>query len=179
MPTKRHVTHALLIAVVVLLLPPSVVYAAKPILAQLQYQEGAKTISVPIREQAGNVSSVRTGKPQAAWVLNAGDARSGSAPPADRIIRLYHIINGQPVLLCSVLVKYYPRDGKWEPAYRMQDRIVLMRDGANFKPIPAGTGDIELTLMIGTSLPNVDGYYSKLQFGLPSKSVGIDAWKVN
>ena len=178
MPMKHHFLNTLLIAAA-LLLPAGVAQAAKPVLATLQYQDGAKTVSVPIREQAGSVASPKTSKPQSVWVLNAGDTRGGSAPPADRIIRLYHSVNTQPVLLCTVLVKYYPGNGKWIPTYQMQDRIVLMRNGANFKPIPADTGDIELTLMIGTSLPNVDGYYSKLQFGLPSKSVGIDAWVVN
>ncbi len=178
MPTKRHVINTLLIAAV-LLLPVGVVHAAQPILAQLHYLDGAKTKSVPIREQAGSVPSPAAGKPQTVWLLSAGDTRSGDAPPAERIIRFYHTVNNQPVLLCSVLVKYYPQDGKWKPAYHMQDRIVLMRDGTNFKPIPAGTGDIELTLTIGTSLPNVDGYYSTLQFGLPSKVVGIDTWEVN
>ncbi len=178
MPAKRHFIYTLLIAAV-LLLPAGIVHAAQPVLAQLKYQEGTKIKSAPIREQSGIIPSPAAGKPQTAWVLSAGDTRSGDVPPAERVMRFYHAVNNQPVLLCSVLVKYYPRDGKWEPAYRMQDRIVLMRDGANFKPIPAGTGDIELTLMIGTSLPNVDGYYSTLQFGLPSKAVGIDTWEVN
>ncbi len=178
MPMKPHFLKSLLIALS-LLLPVGVAHAAKPVLATLQYQEGTKTVSVLIREQAGSVVSPKTSAPQAVWLLNSGDVRSGSAPPADRVIRLYHNVNAQPVLLCTVLVKYYPSNGKWIPTYHMQDRIVLMRDGATFKPIPADTGDIELTLLLGTSLPNVDGYYSKLQFGLPSKSVGIDAWIVN
>jgi hypothetical protein len=178
MPIKRRLIHNLLITAV-LLLPAGIVHAAPPVLAQLQYLEGEKIKTAPIREQAGAVPSPAAGKPQTAWVLGSGDKRSGDAPPAERIIRFYHNVNNQPVLLCNVLVKYYPRDGKWEPAYHMQDRIVLMRDGASLKPIPAGTGDIGLTLMIGTSLPNVDGYYSSLQFGLPSRTVGIDAWEVN
>ncbi len=178
MPMKPHFLKSLLIALT-LLLPVGAAHAAKPILATLQYQEGTKTVSVPIREQAGSVVSPKTSTPQVVWLLNTGDARSGSEPPADRVIRLYHTVNAQPVLLCTVLVKYYPSNGKWIPTYHMEDRIVLMRAGAIFKPIPADTGDIELTLMIGTSLPNVDGYYSKLQFGLPSKPVGIDAWIVN
>ncbi len=178
MPIKRCLIRNLLIAAL-LLLPASIVHAAPPVLAKLQYLEGEEIKTAPIREQAGAVPSPASGKPQTAWVLSAGDSRSGEAPPAERIIRFYHKVNSQPVLLCSVLVKYYPRNGKWEPAYHMQDRIVLMRDGDKFKPIPAGTGDIGVTLMIGTSLPNVDGYFSSLQFGLPSKSVGIDIWEVN
>ena len=178
MLTKRHFINTLLIAAV-LLLPADIVHAAQPVLAQLQYQDGAKIKSAPIRAQTGTVTSPVAGKPQTAWRLSAGDARSGSAPPAERVIRFYHAVNNQPVLLCTVLVKYYPRDGKWKPAYHLEDRIVLMRAGENFRPIPAGTGDIELTLMIGGSLPNVDGYYSSLQFGLPSKAVGIDTWEVN
>jgi hypothetical protein len=177
MPTKRHFINTLLIAA--LLLPAGVVHAAQPILAVLQYQDAAKTKFAPIRAQSGAVTSPAAGKPQTTWQLNSGELRSGATPPADRIIRFYSAINNQPVLLCSVLVKYYPRDGKWAPGYRMEDRIVLMRDGANLKPIPAGTGDVELVLMIGTTLPNVDGYYSALQFGIPFKPVGIDAWVVN
>jgi hypothetical protein len=177
MSTTHPSIKALLLASA--LLSANVAQAAAPVLAQLDFQDGAKTKSTPIRELAGRIPSPAAGKPQTAWVLRAGDARSGDTPPPERVIRLYHTVNGQPVLLCTVLVKYYPHDGKWQPAYHLQDRIVLMRDGATLKPIPADTGDIELTLMIGSALPNVDGYYSSLQFGLPSKTVEIDAWEVN
>ena len=175
---KRHFINTLLITAV-LWLPVEAVHAAQPILAQLKYLEGAKTKSAPIRAQAGIIPSPAVGKPQAVWLLSAGETLSGNAPAAERVIRFYHAVNNQPVLLCTVLVKYYPHDGKWVPAYHMEDRIVLMRAGENYRPIPAGNGDIELALMIGTSLPNVDGYYSSLQFGLPSKAVGIDTWEVN
>ena len=177
MPAKHHFINTLLIAAT--LLPVTIVHAAQPILAVLQYQDGAKTKFAPIREQSGAVTAPSAGKPQTTWQLNPGDLLTGTAPPADRIIRFYSAVNNQPVLLCTVLVKYYPQAGKWVPGYRMEDRIVLMRDGADFKPIPAGTGDIELVLMVGTTLPNVDGYYSALQFGIPFKAVGIDAWVVN
>ena len=176
MPIKL-ITNTLLIAV--LLLSSGMVHAAKPILAQLQYQEAGKIKSTPIHERTGTIASPVAGKPQAVWLMSTGATRSGDVPPQDRVIRLYHSVDGQLALLCTVLVKYYPHNGKWQPTYRMEERVILRRDGADFKPIPSGTGDIRLSLLLGTSLPNVDGYFSRLQFGFPSDSVSIDAWEVN
>jgi hypothetical protein len=154
-------------------------HAEKPALTLLQYNSGAKIKSTPIPDVPGKFKSPVAGKPQASWVLARGDLRSSATSPPERAIRFYRYVNAQPELVCTVQVKYFPHNGQWEPAYRMEDRVVLMRDGANVKPIPSGTGDMELVLMLGSSLPNVDGYYSKLEFGLPSKSVTIDAWDIN
>lgn len=181
MPANRHLNTIPLLAALLIFLVgiAPAAHAGKPALALLQYNDGTKIKSTPIADLPGKFKSPVAGKPRASWVLARGDLRGTATSPPERAMRFYRYVNAQPELVCTVQVKYFPRNGQWEPAYRMEDRVVLMRDGANVKPIPSGTGDMELVLLLGSSLPNVDGYYSKLEFGLPSKSLTIDAWDIN
>lgn len=181
MPAIRHriIKIRASLGIALLLFPAIGAHAAPLVVAQLKYQEGTKTIATPVRLQKGMVKSAVAGKPRASWILDAGDLPGGGAEPAARVIRFYQLVDKQPALLCTVLVKYYPHNGKWRPAYRMEERVMLLRDGKGLKTIPMGTGDIELSLLISSNLPNPEGYYNQLRFGFPSRSTVIDAWEVN
>jgi hypothetical protein len=160
------------------LLGVSPVALAAPTLAKLYYTLNGKAKSTNIPDKTGRFLSPAAKVPQSTWLLANGEARSGSTRPSERVLRLYHVENQHGQLLGTVLVKFYARNGKWQPAYRMEDNIALLHDGNQVKPIPTGMGDIELTLGSGTTLPNADGYYTRLEFGVPGKAITIDVWEV-
>ena len=153
-------------------------HAKEPALVILQASTGSKLKPTPIRDRVGRFPSPVAGKPQSSWVLAGGDARKSVKPPPDRVVRLYHSVDKKPVLLCTVQVQYSPHNGKWIPAYRIEERFVLMRNGTQVKPLPSGMGELDLVVLTNSSLPNVHGFYSRLEFSLPSRRVAIDSWEV-
>ena len=176
---RRYLEIPLLAALMIAMLGTApVVQAKEPTLVILQAPAGVKLKPIPIRDQVGKFPSPAAGKPQSSWILASGDARKSSTPPPDRVVRLYHSVNRQLVLLCTLQVQYSPHNGKWIPAYRIEERFVLARDGKQMKPLPSGMGEIDLAVMTGFGLPNVNGFYSRLEFSLPSRRVTIDAWEV-
>ncbi len=176
---RRYLEIPLIAALMIAMLgTTSMVQAKEPALVVLQAPAGSKLKPTPIRDRVGKFPSPVKGKPQSSWILSSGDARKSSGPPPDRVVRLYHTVGKKPVLLCTLQVQYSPHNGKWIPAYRIEERFVLMRDGKQVKPLPSGMGEIDLVVMTNSSLPNVNGFYRRLEFSLPSKRVAIDAWEV-
>lgn len=150
--------------------------AKAPALVILQAPTGTKLKPTPIRDQIGKFPSPVTGKPQSSWILAGGDARASPNPPPDRLVRLYHAVDNQLLLLCTLVVKYSLYDNKWIPAYRIEERFVLMHNDK--QPLPSGMGDIDLAVMTGPELADANGFYRRLEFSLSSRPVTIDAWEV-
>ena len=176
---RRYIEIPLIAALIPAMLGAVPVAQAKEsALVVLQAPAGVKLKPTPIRDRVGKFPSPVAGKPQSSWILARGDARKSPGPPPDRVVRLYHSVDKKLVLLCTLQVQYSPHNGKWIPAYRIEERFVLMRDGKHVKPLPSGMGEPDLVVITGTSLPNVHGFYSRLAFNLPARRVTIDAWEV-
>ena len=176
---RRYLEIPLLAALTITMLATGPVAQAKePVLVILRAPAGVKLKPIPIRDRVGKFPAPAAGKPQSSWILTSGDARKSATPPPERIVRLYHSVNRQLVLLCTLQVQYSPHNGKWIPAYRMEERFVLAPDGKQMKPLPSGMGEIDLVVTPGFSLPNVNGFSTQLEFSLPFRRVAIDAWEV-
>ena len=178
---RRYIEIPLIIIaalMIAMLVTAPVAQAKEPALVILQAPAGSKLKPTPIRDRVGKFPSPVAGKPQSSWILTPGDARKSSVSPPNRVVQLYHTVDKKPALLCTLTVQYSPHNGKWIPAYRIEERVVLMRDGKRVKPLPSGAGEIDLVVMTNSSLPDVNGFYSRLEFSLPSRRVAIDAWEV-
>ena len=177
---KRYLDISLIAAPLLILIfgIAPLAQAKEPALVMLQAPAGVKLKPTPIRDQVGIFPSPVANKPQSSWILANGDVRKSATPPRDRVVRLYYSVDRQQVLLCTLLVQYFPRNGRWIPAYRMEERLTLVRDGTRTKPLPTGMGEIDLVVATNLDLPNVNGFYKRLEFSLPSRRVTVDAWEV-
>ena len=153
-------------------------HAAPPDLAQLTFAGATKKQIIHIPAKAGKYTPKNKVSAQASWFLVAGEALKAGTQPAEQVIRLYRTAGSTRALLCTIAVKYFPANGKWLPRYRMEENLMLARTGERLVPMPTGMGEPDLNLMVGTLLPNVEGYYDRIEFGLPLTSVAIDYLEV-
>jgi hypothetical protein len=153
-------------------------HAAPPDLALLAFPGATKKEIIHIPAKTGKYTPKTAGKAQRSWLLLSGAPLQAATRPDERVIRLFRVIENTPTLLCTIVVKYFPDNGKWQPLYRMEERMMLARTGDHLVPVPSGMGDPDLNLMVGSSLPNVEGYFDRIEFGLPSAPIAIDSWEV-
>ena len=153
-------------------------HAAPPDLAQLTFAGATKKQVIHIPAKTGKYTPKNKGPAQASWFLIPGEALKAETQPREQVIRLYHTTASTRALLCTIVVKYFPANGKWLPRYRMEENLMLARSGDHLVPAPTGMGEPDLNLMVGTLLPNVEGYYDRIEFGLPLTRVAIDYLEV-
>lgn len=112
-----------------------------------------------------------------AWVLRPGDAVDGPARPQSARITLYgeETPQGREVL-CAALVKYFPRDGGWQPYFRLDDEMLFVRQ--KDWVVPFVNSEPKIALGMGDLMPNIEGYYPFLRFTGVERPIAIEAWSV-
>ncbi len=176
--SRFHVTP-LLFAVALLSLT-SLAQAREPVVLELAYIHNGKTVSQDIRGDVGRFPLKDTKAAHFQWLLRPGDSIKGAVRPADKFIELAHAADGNSQTLCVVEVRYFPDGQRWKPAFRIDDTPLMVHDPATgqWRPVGYVDGNPALIQLIGPSLPNAEGYYSELRFGLTTGPVAIHAYTV-
>ena len=168
------------LAVVVFILAAPGAHAAAPVLLTLESADlGKPRVSARIKAEGGLTTSPTQNQKREKWALKPGETLTADARPADRLVELYQASGTQATLLCAVQVRYFQnRDGQWQPHYVMIDEPLVMRQGERWLPGTALRGNAALVVITNVTLPNAEGFYPALEFGLSIGTTPIDYWQV-
>jgi hypothetical protein len=138
---------------------------------------GAKALS--IADESAVFESPQAGALAIGWNVRGGEILRGRERAADRQVDFYQGKPGpQRELLCTLLVRYFPAPGGWAPRYRLREELFFMRQGERWVPLKTVNGEPSVIIQLSDTLPNVEGYYASLRFGLTTGPTAIDAWRV-
>lgn len=154
--------------------------AAAPVLLTLESADpGKPRVSATIKAEGGLTTSPTRAQAREKWSLKAGETLSASTQPPDRLVELYQASGNQATLLCAVQVRYFRnKDGEWQPHYVMVDEPLVTRRGEKWLPLTALRGNAALVVITNATLPNAEGFYPALEFGLSIGTTPIDYWQV-
>ena len=171
---------AAVVAAMLLMSFISVLHAAStPVLMLLEHTQAGKQIQTKIEVKDGVVASPDNGKPQAKWIIRAGDALKAGSRPGDRTVNFYQSAGTQSTLLCIVKVRYYQNsEGRWVPQFQLNEEPLVIRKNGRWQPLTTVQGVPSLIVRTGTALPNAEGYFPSLEFGITTGATSIDAWLV-
>ncbi len=156
-------------------------HAAAPVLLTLESADrGLPRVRAAIKAEGGGLTpSPARGHKREKWTLRPGEALTSDARPADRLVELYQASGTQATLLCAVQVRYFQnKEGQWQPHYVMLDEPLVMRRGERWLPGTALRGNAALVVLTSATLPNAEGFYPTLEFGLSIGTTPIDYWQV-
>ena len=176
----RHGSAAAVVAAMLLMGFISVLHAAStPVLMLLEHTQAEKQVQAKIEMKAGLVASPDKGKPQAKWIIRAGDALKSEVQPGDRSVNFYQSTGTQSTLLFIVKVRYYQNaTGRWVPQFLLNEEPLVIRKNGRWLPLTSVQGVPNLIARTGTALQNAEGYFPSLEFGMTSGAISIDAWLV-
>jgi hypothetical protein len=176
----RRLAGKTLAALIFFLAGSFLAHAAAPVLFTLESADpGLPRISAAIKAEGGLTPSAARGHKREKWALHPGEALTSDARPADRLVELYQASGQQATLLCAVQVRYFRnRDGAWQPHYLLLDEPLVMRKGERWQPLTAQLGNAALVVLTSSTLPNAEGFYPALEFGLSTGTTPIDYWQV-
>ena len=177
----RQLAGKTLAALIFFLAGSFIAHAAAPVLLTLESTDrGLPRVSAPIKAEGGGLTpSPARGHKREKWTLRPGEALTSDARPADRLVELYQASGTQATLLCAVQVRYFQnKEGAWLPHYVMVDEPLVMRKGERWLPGTALRGNAALVVLTSATLPNAEGFYSTLEFGLSIGTTPIDYWQV-
>jgi hypothetical protein len=168
------------ILVLGLLVLPAMAFADNVhVLMLLEHTEAGKQIQTKIEVKDGLVASPEKGKPQAKWIIRAGDALKSEGQPGDRSVNFYQSTDTQNTLLFIVKVRYYQNaTGRWVPQFLLNEEPLVIRKNGRWQPLTTVQGVPSLIVQTGTALPNAEGYFASLEFGMSTGATSIDAWLV-
>ncbi|MGA9033620.1 MAG: hypothetical protein WB402_13985 [Sulfuricaulis sp.] len=176
----RRGSTAAVVAAMLLMSFISVLHAASaPVLLLLEHTEAGKQIQTKIELKDGLVASPEKGKPQTKWIIRAGDALKSEVQPGDRSVNFYQSTGAQNTLLFIVKVRYYQNaTGRWVPQFLLNEEPLVIRKNGRWLPLTTVQGVPNLIEHTGTALPNAEGYFPSLEFGMTTGATSIDAWLV-
>jgi hypothetical protein len=150
-----------------------------PVLMVLDYYESSAHRQVKVDLVLGETVSPAANKPQEKWWLFPGQAIRVEQRPPDMTAELYKGKGTSHVLLCAIAIRYF-RDssGLWVPHYLLVEQALMVPLNGRLVPITQLEGTTGLIALTGTSLPNADGYYPSLEFGLAQGFMQIDSWVI-
>jgi hypothetical protein len=154
--------------------------AAAPVLLTLESADpGKPRVRATIKAEGGLTSSPTRAQPREKWSLVPGEALTAVARPADRLVELYQASGNQATLLCAIHVRYFQdKNGAWQPHYAMVDEPLVTRVGEKWLPLTALRGNAALAVITNATLPNAEGFYPAIEFGLSIGTTPIDYWQV-
>jgi hypothetical protein len=153
--------------------------SSTPVLMLLEHTQAGKPVQTKIELKAGLVASSEKGKPQTKWIIRAGDALKSEVQPGDRSVNFYQSADTQSTLLFIVKVRYYQNAaGQWVPQFLLNEEPLAIRKNGRWQPLTTVQGVPGLIVQTGAALPNAEGYFPSLEFGITTGATSIDAWLV-
>ena len=176
--SRTHLWVALLAAVASAFLVPATVLAA-PVIMVLQSRVQGENVQAQIEAVPDIVTSPFAGKLSPKWAVLPGQAIVSTQRPVDRVVHLFRKVGLQQSHICSINLRYYPdRQGGWVPHFQMDEQPAVVRRNGRWVPIKQLQGIASLIVLTSSTLPNAEGFYPSLEFGLTVGMTSIDAWVV-
>ena len=177
-PRTQYVPYVLAILLLLVLAAPRPAVAA-PVIMLLEHMEDGERISTKIEAVSDLKASPHAGKGQLSFAILPGDALKAKLRPNDRIVHLFRQVGLERVPLCTVSVRYYKkRDTKWLPHFQLNQEPLFVRKNKRWVPLTTVKGIATLIVLTSSTLPNAEGYYPSLEFGLTTGLTFIDSWVV-
>jgi hypothetical protein len=178
MPRTQYVPYVLAILLLLVIAASRPVVAA-PVIMLLEHVEEGKRISTKIEAVADLKASPHAGKGQLSFAILPGDALTTKQRPNDRIVHLFRQVGLERVPLCTVSVRYFrDRNIQWLPHFQLNQEPLFIRKDKRWVPLTTVKGIATLIVLTSSTLPNVEGYYPSLEFGLTTGLTFIDSWVV-
>jgi hypothetical protein len=178
-PGRRSSAAAVVVAMLLMSFSFVLHAASAPVLMLLEHTQDGKPIQTKIEMKAGLVASADKGKPQARWIIRAGDALKSEVQPGDRSVNFYQSTGIQGTLLFIVKVRYYQNAaGRWVPQFQLNEEPLVIRKDGRWQPLTSVQGVPSLIVQTGNALPNAEGYFPSIEFGVTTGAASIDAWLV-
>jgi hypothetical protein len=153
---------------------------ANPVLLTLEYVYNNEAVKLPVKIKSGLVSSPKPGQTPDRWRLLPGDVFGGETRPAGHAVEFYQGNDGARILLLRVEARYFRhRDGRWIAHFQPHENPLVAYDGKRWVPLAQPQGKSGLIVLHGGLLPNAEGYYPALEFGLTVGRGSIDSWVVD
>lgn len=169
--TKGGAVAALLAALLVI---PAV--AAERKLFTLE--SSPKAVELEVLDVPG-AQLAKSAVPSRTWKLEPGEqVPRDQARPSDRVVELYTGTLQAPSLLCRVALRYFPSPAGWTPHFRLEDEPLVAKINGRWQPFELTRGAGAALVRLGNTLPNAEGFFPDLEFGLSAGSLPIVAWQV-
>ena len=150
-----------------------------PVLFTIDYINPSGRSQAKVSLLEGLVVSPYQGQAQRRIEIHSGSEIHAEQRPPDRLVRLYRGIDKQRLQLGVIKVRYYREaNGRWRPRYVLHQEPIFVPDGrGGWRPALAPMAGTGLLMQTGNASPNAEGYFRKLQFGLTTGSLYVDAWE--
>lgn len=158
----------------------AVAVPAAPVIMVLEHVQNGERFQTPVEAIPDLITSPHAGKGQLKWSILPGEPIESNVRPADRVVHLLRLIGLQRNLLCIVKVRYFKnnKDGPWVPHFQLNQEPLVIRINGRWRPVSEVRGVATLIVLTSSTLPNAEGYYPALEFGLTTGLTNIDAWLV-
>ncbi len=167
---------SLVLVLTVLLSPLS---AAAAVLMVLEHRDNGERVQTEVEATPDHVTSPHAGKAHPKWAILPGEAIASERRPRDRAVHLFRRIGLQHVRFCTVNVRYFKNgEDAWVPHFQLNQEPVLIKEGKRWRPVSKFGGAASLIVLTSSTLPNAQGYYRSLEFGLTTGLTYIDSWIV-
>jgi len=150
-----------------------------PVLMVLDYDIGGKHLSQPVPMKLGEFTLTEAPPGADKLRILPGDAFPAEASrPSDRAVELYQSNTQGRSLVCIVHVRYFRnRTGLWTANFQLVEQPLVARDAqGNWKPFTEIRGAAGLIVLTSSTLPNAEGFYPSLEFGMNLKKVYVNSW---
>lgn len=152
---------------------------AAPVIMVLQSLGKGEQIQAKIEAVPDLTTSPHAGKAQAKWSVLPGEAIKSPGRPAERVVHLLRKVGLEYQHLCSIKLRYYPaKQGVWVPHFQLDEQPAVVRKNGRWQPITTVRGLPSLVVLTSSTLPNAEGFYPSLEFGLTIGLMSIDSWIV-
>ncbi len=156
----------------------SPVYAA-PVIMVLQSLVNGTPIKAEVEAVPDLVTSPLAGKALPKWSVVPGEAVASQRRPPDRVVHLLRKAGLEYQHICSIKLRYYPdKQGVWVPHFQLDEQPSVVRRNGRWQPLTTVRGLPSLVVLTSSTLPNAEGFYPSLEFGLTIGLMSIDSWIV-
>ncbi|MFQ5934893.1 MAG: hypothetical protein ACE5LB_00600 [Acidiferrobacterales bacterium] len=176
--STRAVAVALLAAITLLVVPARV--QAEPALMVLESLiRSGERLQTRVEAVPDLINSPHAGEVSQKWSVLPGEAIKLKQRPANRVVHLFRKNGLTHSHLCTINVRYFrAKERGWVPHFQLDETPLVVRRNGRWVPLTTVRGVPTLIVLTSNTLPNVEGFYSSLEFGLTIGMLSIDAWIV-
>lgn len=167
------------VAVLMALLSLPLAAEAAPVLMVLEHFADGERLRAEVQVAPEHTVSPYAGKGQLKWAILPGEAIESPTRPADRVVHLFRQVGLQHAHICSVHARYFRhKSGAWVPHFRLDEQPLIVRRNGRWQPLEQIMGVASLLVLTSSTLPNAEGFYPALEFGMTTGLTFIDSWIV-
>ncbi len=160
------------------LLTPATAFSAERLLLVLGGTGASgKSVRIEVRAKPG-IQVAKVVEASARWHVLPGETVDTKDPPGLRVVDLYSGTSRSPELVARILVRYFGSAGKWVPHYQMTEEPAVVRREGRWAPVMIGQGMPGLIVQHGSTLPNANGFFPRIEFSVTTGPLAVGAWLV-